>query len=110
MLKHFEEKDHNKEKSLHEKDHHKQKGKHHKAFKIRYHVNLLPSMLQNDGSLMDAIAESDEAEIFRTECVIDLIDFKWDAFANSTQRWGVYTNVLYSVAMIVYVCMTIIPV
>jgi len=49
MLKHFEEKDHNKQKSLHEKDHHKQKGKHHKAFKIRYHVNLLPSMIQNDG-------------------------------------------------------------
>ena len=37
-------------------------------------------MLQNDGSLMDAIAESDEAEIFRTECVIDLIDFKWNKF------------------------------
>ncbi len=59
---------------------------------------------------MDAIAESDEAEIFRTECVIDLIDFKWDAFANSTQRLGVYTNILYSLAMIVYVCMTIVPI
>ena len=33
---------------------------------------------------MDAIADSDEADIFRTECVIDLIDFKWEAFANST--------------------------
>jgi len=33
---------------------------------------------------MDAIADSDEADIFKTECVIDLIDFKWDAFANST--------------------------
>lgn len=58
---------------------------------------------------MDAIAESDEAEIFRTECVIDLIDFKWEAFANSTQRWGVITNILYSLSMITYVCLTIIP-
>jgi hypothetical protein len=58
---------------------------------------------------MDAIADSDEAEIFRTECVIDLIDFKWDAFANSTQRSGVYSNILYSIAMIWYVCNNIIP-
>jgi hypothetical protein len=58
---------------------------------------------------MDAIADSDEAEIFRTECVIDLIDFKWDAFANATQRWGVISNIIYSLAMIAYVCLTIIP-
>jgi|APGre2960657423_1045063.scaffolds.fasta_scaffold217509_1 hypothetical protein len=59
---------------------------------------------------MDAIADSDEAEIFRTECVIDLIDFKWDAFANSTQRWGVYSNIIYSMAMVWYVVMTIVPI
>lgn len=58
---------------------------------------------------MDAIADSDEAEIFRTECVIDLIDFKWDAFANATQFWGVVSNIVYSLAMIAYVCLTIIP-
>jgi hypothetical protein len=44
-MKHFEEKDHNKHKPKNEKNHHKKKGKNHKAFKIRYHVNLLPSML-----------------------------------------------------------------
>lgn len=59
---------------------------------------------------MDAIAGSDEIEIFETECVKDLIDYKWDAFANSTQRWGVYTNILYSLAMIYYIIVTVITV
>jgi len=30
---------------------------------------------------MDALADSDELEIFKTDLIIDIIDFKWNRFA-----------------------------
>ena len=51
-----------------------------KVFKIKYYVNLLTSIDQKDGSLMEAIAESNELRIFEAQAIIDLIDFKWEKF------------------------------
>lgn len=58
-----------------------QLGGHHvkqdKEFKISYQVNLLPSMSEEDGMIIDAIANSNDLDIFTTDVVQDLIGYKW---------------------------------
>lgn len=38
---------------------------------------MLTSMSEEDGTIMDAIANSEELSIYETDLVKDLIDFKW---------------------------------
>lgn len=38
---------------------------------------MLTSLSNEDGTIMEAIANSEELEIFETEAVKDLIDYKW---------------------------------
>lgn len=52
-----------------------------KLTKIRYQLNLLSSMSQEDGKLIDAIAKSSELSIFETDLIMDLIDWRWTCFA-----------------------------
>ena len=52
-----------------------------KVFKIKYHLNILASVSEENGQLMEAIAGSTELSIFTTDLVMDLIDFKWQRFA-----------------------------
>jgi hypothetical protein len=40
-------------------------------------------MSQESGSLIDAIANSDELEIFKTKLVQDVIKYKWERFAHT---------------------------
>jgi len=40
-------------------------------------MNILCSMSQEDGQLIDALAESEELSIFETELIRDLIDWRW---------------------------------
>lgn len=40
-----------------------------KLQKVIYHINILPSVSQDQGQLMEAIAVSNELDIFRTDCV-----------------------------------------
>ena len=52
-----------------------------KVFKIKYNLNILGSVSEKNGQLMEAIAASEELSIFTTDLVMDLIDFKWERFA-----------------------------
>jgi hypothetical protein len=38
-------------------------------------------MSEKHGKIISAISESEELEIFETALVIDLVDFKWNQFA-----------------------------
>jgi hypothetical protein len=40
-------------------------------------------MSEENGKIMKAIADSEELEIFKTELIIDLVDYKWQAFAQN---------------------------
>ena len=59
-----------------------------KKLMIVYKINFLPSLSQKDGSLMEAIANCDELEIFETDAVKDLIDYKWSSYASSIHILG----------------------
>jgi hypothetical protein len=54
-----------------------------KVFKIKYTLNILPSMLEDEGPIIEALANCDEYDVFNCPAVIDLIRFKWEAFASA---------------------------
>jgi hypothetical protein len=74
-----------------------------KLRKIKYTMNFLCAMSEEDGQLIDAIANSNEMSIFETELVMDLIDFRWLAFAKRTQKVGFFFHVLYIITMALYI-------
>ena len=51
-----------------------------KVYKIKYILNVLPNIDESQDSLMEAIAETDELEIFENKVLRDFIDFKWIPF------------------------------
>ena len=60
-----------------------------KVYKIRYCLNILPSMnLQNDKDLMEAIVNTEELAIFKTVALMSMADFKWTAYAFNSHKIG----------------------
>lgn len=60
-------------------------------------------MSQEDGSLMDAVANSDELSIFETDTVRDMIDYKWYRFAKKQHLFGGFVHLVYIVVLILYI-------
>jgi len=53
------------------------------AYKIKYTLNVLPSMLESEGRIIAALAGSEELEIFACPAVKELIQFKWESYAKN---------------------------
>lgn len=60
-------------------------------------------MSQEDGKLIDAIAESEELAIFETDLVIDLVDFKWEKFAKTVHMRGLLVHITYIMTLTMYI-------
>lgn len=54
-----------------------------KVFKIRYTCNILPSVEEEDqyGTIINALATTNELQALLVESVQSLIDYKWTSFA-----------------------------
>ena len=52
---------------------------------------------------MQAISESDELELFETDLVVDLIDYKWDRYARSRHIFGFLIHLCYIFIMMDYI-------
>jgi len=50
-------------------------------------------MSQEDGKLIDALASSEENDIYETKLIKDLIDFRWNKFAMRIHKFGFYIHV-----------------
>lgn len=88
-----------------------------KVYKIRYSVNLLPQVgfhirKNLDGGLenvnttvgfMQLLNESDELEIFATETITQLLDFKWEEYALTFHKIGCLMQIFYVIMMFVYI-------
>lgn len=74
-----------------------------RLYKVNYHLNLLSSMSQEDGKLIDAIADSDELDIFETDLVMDLVDFKWEAYAKKVHFRGLLVHTTYILTLTMYI-------
>lgn len=74
-----------------------------KVYKIRYQANLLTSMSQDEGSIMDAIADSEELGIFKTELIKDMVDYKWQTYAQSQHTLGAFIHWVYVAVLMSYI-------
>lgn len=75
-------------------------------YKIEYQLNQLCSMSKEDGSIMDAVANSEEVDLFETDAVMDMIDFKWDRYASKIHLIGMIIHIIYMVYLNAYVKLT----
>jgi hypothetical protein len=95
-----------------------------KIFKIKYQLNLLPvigqhattieedrhstnygkPIFENEGiSILDMCSQSDEINIFLSDCLQEVIQFKWDAFALRFHLVGLFMHLLYMLILVLYI-------
>ena len=74
-----------------------------KVYKINYYLNILTSVSQKDNSLMDALANTEEIEIYELDSVKDMLDFKWEKFARTTHKIGFYFHMTYILVLLFYI-------
>jgi hypothetical protein len=74
-----------------------------KVYKIRYTLNVLPSMREDEGRLIAALAHSDELDIFNCPAVKELLQFKWERYARTQQFIGAAIHVIYILTLIGYI-------
>ena len=75
-----------------------------RVYKIKYSLNILPSM--NAGckdDLMEAIINSDEKEIFESEALTDMVDFKWEKYAFRRHIIGAFFHLVYLTCLLLYI-------
>lgn len=77
-----------------------------KVFKIKYSLNILSSVSEEEAQLMEAVAGSTELSIFTTDLVMDLIDFKWQRFAFRQHMFGAFIHFVYVMVLIFYIDFT----
>jgi hypothetical protein len=92
-----------------------------KVYKIKYSLNLLPSigtyinkdkdlytkkmvveLSNNDINLLDECANSEELAIFETDTLKDLIEFKWSQYGYRFHLGGFLIHAVYVIMLFVY--------
>ena len=83
-----------------------------RVYKIKYTMNLLPVIgmhIQNNKfmndhiSIMDLVSNSDELDIFHTDALLQVIDFKWNLYGRKHHLLGCFTHFFYVFSIINYV-------
>lgn len=74
-----------------------------KVHKIKYSLNLLTSTRNDEYSLMDLLANTDQIEVFDTLPVQDLIEFKWRAYSQHFHFVFAIIHMIYLLTFILYV-------
>jgi len=64
---------------------------------------MLTAMSQEKGRLIDALSDSEDLEIFKTDLIMDLIDFKWYAFAKKVHSRGFRFHIAMIVVTALYI-------
>jgi len=73
------------------------------VYKIKYTLNVLPSMLEEDGRIIAALAHSEELDIFNCPAVKELIQFMWQSYARAKQSLGAMIHMCYIFTLIAYI-------
>ena len=60
-------------------------------------------MSEEDGLLMHAICNSDELEIFKSDLIIDLVDFRWNIVAKTVHKIGFIFHMFYIFFLTMYI-------
>jgi hypothetical protein len=80
-----------------------------KLYKIKYTLNILPSvMFKKDvcmgaNTLMETLGESLEQTIFETKIIEDFYDFQWNSYAKHLHMYGAIVHFVYVFLFVFYV-------
>ena len=76
-----------------------------KVFKIKYTVNLLPSVNERDGygTIISAFTDTSEINSLLNECVQSVVDYKWFRFAKKQQLIGFSFHIMYQIMLSAYI-------
>lgn len=74
-----------------------------KIHKIKYTLNILPSMSEEQGTLMDTAGQTDELGIFDCKALIDYIEFKWTNYAGRIHKVGAAFHTMYVIIFSMFV-------
>ena len=80
-----------------------------KRYKIEYHLNILPNITEDfekGDSLMDALEDSEELDIFVTDIVRDIIDYKWSSYAFKIHMLAAIVHACYLFVLMYYINQT----
>jgi len=79
-----------------------------KFYKIKYTLNLLPSVTYQNGEsilmneLMDILGNTEELEIFRTKAVEDFFTYQWENYAKHLHYFGGFVHFVYVILFFIY--------
>ena len=72
--------------------------------KINFEINMLPNVEPFEGdTIMEALANCDELEVFQIHVVMDMIDYKFQTFAYSIHRVGFFIHTIYIMMLMFYI-------
>ena len=74
-----------------------------RVHKIIYSINLLPSMHNDEVSLMSHLASTTQIEIFNTKAVQNLIEFKWNNYAKAFHFIFAFIHMIYLTTFLFYI-------
>ena len=66
-----------------------------KVYKVKYTLNILPSMSERVTTLMDALGDTEELDVFECKAVMDMIDFKWLQYSRQVHYMGLIAHMMY---------------
>jgi len=64
---------------------------------------MLSSMSEEDYKLIDAISGSNDLDIFSTDIIMDLVDFKWERFGKKVHKFGFANHVIDIMISSIYI-------
>jgi len=86
-----------------------QKTEGQRFYKIRYTLNMLPSVTYKDGEslnfndFMEEMGNTDELDIFRTKVVNDFFDQQWETYAKHLHYFGALVHFAYITLFTIYI-------
>ena len=72
-------------------------------FKIKYTLNILPSVDQSELSLMETCGNVQYLCIFNAKSLQDLLEFKWNNYAKQVHYIGFLSHLLYLIVFSAHV-------
>ena len=89
-----------------------------KFYKIKYSINLLPAIssyikedpeskekveMNEDISMVSLLSETEELEVFHTDSIQQMLDYKWETFGKDHHILGCFMHLFYTLMVILYV-------
>lgn len=75
-----------------------------KVKKIKYSLNILPSILDSAQiTLVHALGNTDELNIFNSKVLFDLLEFKWQVYAGIIHKVSLLSHCCYLITFTVFV-------